>query len=67
MPLECVTWDHLEKINETIIFLIMHEVHKENTCQNCINIIVPYLYINAYVYKSVFSLSCANLFYLAYF
>lgn len=35
MPLECVSWDHPEKINGTVIFLIIHEVHKENTCQNC--------------------------------
>lgn len=35
MPLECVSWDHLGKTNGTVIFLIMYEVHKENTCQNC--------------------------------
>lgn len=29
MPLEHVSWDHPEKINGTVIFLITHEVHKE--------------------------------------
>lgn len=37
MPLEYVSWDHLEKINGLVIFLIMYKVHKgkKNTCQNC--------------------------------
>ena len=59
MPLECVSWDHPEKNKWSIIFLIKHAVHKENTCQNY-NISAPYMYRCTRLYKWAFPVLCSS-------